>query len=385
MNTPCLGLTQIPCTLMRGGTSRGAILDARDLPGDPALRDRVLLSVMGSPHPLQVDGIGGGQTITSKVAIIGPSSHPGADVDYLFAQVSVTEEVVDTRASCGNMLAAVGPIAIEMGLAPVRIPETTVRVHNVNTGFICEARVATPDGLVTYSGTESIDGAPGMAATVRLTFLNAQGALTGALFPTGSPMDIIDDLPVTLIDYSIPVMMIAAAELGLDGHEPAEDISRNVELMERVEHMRLEAGRRMGLGDVSQRVTPKVALLARPAHGGTIVSRYLTPWKCHTAHAVTGGLAIAVACTYAETVAALAIGGGVGTEDTVRIEHPSGAMNIFLSMNEPGNVGANVPRTSIIRTARKLFQGNVMIPDGIWAGNRARPPETALLAEAGLR
>lgn len=375
MMTACLGLTRIPCTLMRGGTSRGAYFLADDLPEDPALRDTVLLAAMGSPHPLQVDGIGGGNSLTSKVAIIGAPTLPQADVDYLFAQVSVTEERVDTRASCGNLLAGVGPFAVEHGLVAASHPHTVVRINNANTGVLCEAGFATPGGVVTYGGDERIDGAPGLAAPVRLTYLNAQGAITGALLPSGLASEDIDGIRVTLIDYSIPVMLVAAADLGLSGHEPPETISAAAALLARIERLRREAGLRMGLGDVGQRVSPKVALLAPPRHGGTIASRYLTPWACHTAHAVTGGMAIAVACTIDGTVAARVTGRPVAVAGgAVRLEHPAGAMEIFLAAGD----GANAPRTSILRTARKLFQGEVLVPQAAWPGVRQTASQEAL-------
>lgn len=367
MMTACLGLTRIPCTMMRGGTSRGAYFLADDLPEEPELRDRVLLAAMGSPHPLQVDGIGGGNSLTSKVAIIGAPTLPQADIDYLFAQVSVTEDRVDTRASCGNLLAGVGPFAVEHGLVAAADGHTVVRINNANTGVLCEAAFATPGGMVTYGGEERIDGAPGQAAPVRLTYLNAQGAITGALLPSGQVSEDIDGIRVTLIDYSIPVMLIAAADLGLTGQETPAAISADAPLLARIERMRREAGLRMGLGDVGQRVSPKVALLAPPCQGGTITSRYLTPWACHTAHAVTGGMAIAVACTLEGTAATRVIGRPVAAAGgTVRLEHPSGSMEIVLSVGE----GANAPRTSIVRTARKLFQGEVLIPQAAWPGAR---------------
>lgn len=374
MLTRCRGLTAIPCTLMRGGTSRGAFFNAADIPDDPSLRDRLLLKAMGSPHPLQIDGIGGGQTLTSKVAIVGPPSRPGTDVDYLFAQVSVTDEIVDTRASCGNLLAAVGPFAIEAGLFEPTGSAAAVRVHNRNTGVICEARFNTPGGMVDYGCSDGIDGAPGGGAHIRLTFLDAQGAITGALLPTGAAAEIIDGVPVTMIDYSIPVMILDARDFGLGGQEPPEAISRDAALLARIERLRLQAGLLMGLGDVGRRVSPKVALLSPPAHGGTLTSRYLTPWACHTAHAVTGAMALAVACTIDGSVAARVIGTALPSNTVVRIEHPAGAIDIRLSTaTEHGQ--ANVPNASVVRTARKLFQGDVLIPDDVWPTRRPLPAQ----------
>lgn len=365
MSTHCLGLMEVPCTLMRGGTSRGAFFQSHHLPHEPKLRDQVLLAAMGSPHPIQVDGIGGGHSLTSKVAIVGPSSIPAADLDYLFAQVSVNEPLVDTRASCGNLLAAVGPFAVEAGLVSACHPATLVRIHNTNTGMICEAHFGTPGQAVDYGGDQQIDGLAGRAAPIRLTFLNAQGAITGSLFPTGSQRDVIQNLSITAIDYSIPVIIISARDLGLTGTERPEAISADTTLMSRIESVRLEAGERMGLGNVSRSVSPKVALVSSSEKHGAIVSRYLTPWSCHISHAVTGGMAIAVACTMEGTVAAGVLGGALPPEGMVRIEHPAGGMDIDLFAGSAPSL-ANVPKASIIRTARKLFQGDVLIPQGLW-------------------
>ncbi len=364
-----IGLTKLPCTLMRGGTSRGAFFNREDLPRDETLRDRVLLRALGSPHPLQVDGVGGGQTVTSKVAIIGPPSVAGADVDYLFAQVSVTDERVDTRANCGNLLAAVGPYAVETGIVQPQVGETVIRIHNVNTGMIARSSFVTPGGRVNYTDEPLENGAFGKAAAVRLIFLNGQGAITGALFPTGLPWETIEDVPVTLIDYSIPVMVLEARSVGLTGAEVPAAISANDAVMARIERLRLEAGRRMGLGDVSQRVTPKVALLSPPTADGTLSVRYLTPWACHTAMAVTGATAVAVSSAIEGTVASILLGQPVDREGTVRIEHPAGIIDILLS-SDGGRV--NVPMAGVRRTARRLFEGDVMIPYDTF--RRVAPP-----------
>jgi 2-methylaconitate cis-trans-isomerase PrpF len=355
-----IGLSRLPCTLMRGGTSRGVFFNRTDMPTDEGARDRVLLRALGSPHPLQVDGVGGGQTLTSKVAIIGPPTVKGADVDYLFAQVSVTEEVVDTRANCGNLLGAVGPYAVEAGLVPPTGDETTLRIHNVNTGMIARSTFATPNGLVDYTSDPLEHDTFGRGAAVRLTFLNGQGAITGTLFPSGAASDEIDGLPVTLIDYSIPVMVLDARDVGLTGREAPAAINANADLLARIERMRLEAGLRMGLGDVSTRVSPKVALIAPPAEdGGTLGVRYLTPWACHTAMAVTGATALAVSAAISGTVTATLLGHPVDADGSVRIEHPSGIIDILLS-TDGGR--ANVPMAGVQRTARRLFEGHVLIP-----------------------
>lgn len=358
-----MGARRIPCVIMRGGTSRGPYFRASDLPSDVAERDRVLLSVMGSPHPMQVDGIGGTYTQTSKVAIVGPSPRDDADVDYLFAQVSVTEAIVDTKPNCGNMLAGVGPFAIEEGMVPVQGAETRVRVHNVNTGALVEETVQTPDGHVTYDGDQAIDGVNGTAAPIRMAFTNTEGAVTGALFASGERQEEIEGIPVTLIDNAMPMMMLRAAAVGLRGDESADEIDAMRDMLVRLEQMRLEAGRRMGLGDVSNSVTPKIGLLSAAREGGTIASRYLTPHECHRSHAATGAICLATACSMDGTVAAEVIGGPVRESGTVVIEHPSGRIQVAVELVPDGAGGRRVARAEILRTARRIFEGHVFVPD----------------------
>ena len=353
---PEKGPLKIPCVLMRGGTSRGPFFLERDLPSDPQARDRVLLAAMGSPHQLQVDGVGGGDPLTSKVAIIGAPTHPLADVDYLFAQVSIERAVVDLSPNCGNMLSAVGPFAIEAGLVPAKVGETTVRIHNRNTASLIEAVVQTPEGTVEYDGETAIDGVSGTAAPVRLTFLEAIGSKTGALLPTGSARETIRETPASLVDYAMPMVLLRAGDLGLSGDEAPDVIDANLDLFERIEAIRREAGLRMGLGDVADRVVPKVGILSMPRHGGTITSRYLVPHRCHKNHAVTGALCVAAACRLAGSVAHDVAASGLSS--VVAVEHPTGRIEVDLSLDEAGHVA----RASLVRTARRIFEGNVIVP-----------------------
>lgn len=349
---------RIPAVMMRGGTSRGPFILESDLPTDPQLRERVLLAIMGSPDALQVNGIGGGNPLTSKVAIVSPSGRPGVDVEYLFAQVAVDRPIVDMTPNCGNMLSAVGPFAIESGLLPAGAGQTTVRIFNRNTSKTIEAIVQTPDGSVTYGGDTEIDGVPGRAAPIKLTFLDANGSKTGSLFPTGQTAEMIDDVPVTLIDYAMPMMIIQAAAFGLSGTETPEQLDANRPLFVQLERLRREAGQRMGLGDVSNAVVPKIGLMAPPTRpGGTITSRYLVPHRTHRAHAVTGALCVAVAAampgTVAHAVARLPAAGA-----PIIIEHPSGKIDVDLEIDASGVVR----RASLIRTARRIFEGTVIVP-----------------------
>jgi hypothetical protein len=354
----------IACLLMRGGTSRGPYFLKDDLPADSVTRDRVLLAAMGSPDLRQIDGLGGADTLTSKVAIVGPSTRPGIDVDYLFAQVSIDRALVDTGPSCGNMLAGVGPFAIERGLIEAAEHLTRVMIFNVNTQSTIEALIQTPNRVIEYEGDQTIDGVPGSAAPILLNFSYIVGSKTGKLMPTGAPSEQIDGIAVTCLDVAMPMMMIAAVDLGLGGYETAELIA-NRPLLERVERIRREAGRRMGLGDVSDKVIPKVALLAPPRAGGTISSRYLTPHRLHAAHAVTGGICVGACALFPGTVAAPLADRSSAQSGTVTNEHPSGTLDVRLSISNAEGV-PGVDSAGIVRTARKLMDGAVFVPAELW-------------------
>ncbi|MDC7789628.1 4-oxalomesaconate tautomerase [Rhodoplanes sp. TEM] len=356
------GLKKIPCVLMRGGTSRGPYFLESDLPADPEERDRVLIAAMGSPHSLQVDGIGGGHPLTSKVAIVAPSTRADADVEYLFAQVSVDRAFVDTSPNCGNMLSGVGPFAIEGGLVAAKDGETTVRIYNRNTRGLIEATVLTPGGVVQYDGDTAIDGVNGTAAPIRLVFLDAVGSKTSGLFPSGETSETIDGVRVTLADYAMPMMLVAAADLGIAGDETPEALDAQPALLARILALRAEAGRRMGLGDTSKLVIPKVGLLSAPRRGGTITSRYFVPDRCHRSHAVTGGLCVAVASRTPGTVA-FDLAAPAADRGAVTIEHPSGRLDIALGFGPDGSV----TRAGVIRTARRIFEGSLLVPAAVLA------------------
>ncbi|HBK46200.1 MAG TPA: 4-oxalomesaconate tautomerase [Xanthomonadaceae bacterium] len=347
-------LLSVPCVLMRGGTSKGPFFLASDLPADVALRDRLLLEVMGSGHPLQIDGIGGGNALSSKVAIIDRASRADADVDYLFAQVRVEQQVVDTTPNCGNMLAAVGPYAIERGLVQARHPRTQVRIHNVNTGKLILATVETPNGEVVYRGDTRIAGTPGSAAPIRLAFLDAAGARTGRLLPTGAPLETIDGIAATLIDCAMPMVLLRAGDLGVGGDEPPPQLNADAALLQRIERIRVEAGLRMGIADPGGKVIPKPVLLSAPRRGGHLQVRYFMPHQCHSALAITGAVGIATAAVTEGTLARTMVG-YLALPATVTLEHPSGALDVGLSRSSEG---APVV-ASVVRTARRLFEGRV--------------------------
>lgn len=350
-------MKKIPCTLMRGGTSKGVFLLADSLPKDTKQRDELILAIMGSGHVLQIDGIGGGSPQTSKVAIISPSDHPDADIDYLFAQVSITERIVDTAPNCGNILCAVGSFAIEKGLVPVTGETTTVKIRNINTNTFINSTVQTPNGQVEYDGDTTIASVPGHAAPVALTFLNACGTKTGKLLPTGHSIDTIEGVEVSCIDMAMPVVLIDAPQLNKTGYETAEQLETDVEFMQKLEAIRIKAGAAMGLGDVSKKVIPKPILISPAIHGGTINVRYFMPHKCHSALAVTGAIAIATSTILSDSIVKQYIH-SVDMKN-IAIEHLSGKFEVSLSQkgDSPESLQA-----SIIRTARKLFEGDVYVP-----------------------
>jgi 4-oxalomesaconate tautomerase len=357
-----MGQTRIPCLLMRGGTSKGAYFLADDLPDQPALRDQVLLAVMGSPDKRQIDGLGGGDSLTSKVAIIKPSARPGADVDYLFAQVLVEEARVDYGQNCGNILAAVGPFAIERGLVAVTGDETPVRIFMENTGQIAVAHVPTPDGSVRYSGDARIDGVPGHAAPLVVEFEDVAGSSCGALLPTGNALDMFDGVYVTCIDNGMPVVLIRAQALGCSGYESPEQLDADVELKARLEAIRLQAGPLMNLGDVRQRNVPKMCLVAPAQAGGALSTRSFIPHRCHTSIGVFGAVSVAAACLIEDTVATGLASVGEGGVRRLSIEHPTGEFTVELRLKEGQLAGCG-----LMRTARLLFEGVVCVPQAVWS------------------
>lgn len=345
---------KIPCVLMRGGTSKGPFFLRSDLPASTARRDEILVSALGAGHELEIDGIGGGNPLTSKVAIVGPSGRPDADVDYLFAQVKVSERAVDTSPNCGNMLSGVAPFAIEQGLIPASEGTTSVRIFNVNTGKIIEATVQTPGRHVVYEGDAHIDGVPGTAAPVFLTFLDVAGAKTGKLLPTGNVRDRFCGVEVTCIDAAMPMVLLRAEDLGHSAQDRPADLDADQAFLARLEKIRLAAGLAMGLGDVSGLVIPKPVLLGRGGGANRLAVRYFMPHSCHKAVAITGGVGIATACATPGTLAA-ELTGAVRPPCTLTLEHPSGTLELRMERR----AGEDAARISVVRTTRRLFEGHV--------------------------
>ena len=360
--------TAIPCTLMRGGTSKGPFFLASDLPSDPEVRDRVLLAAMGSPDARQIDGIGGADTLTSKVAIVSPATRDDADVDYLFLQVVPDEPRVDASQNCGNMLAGIGPFAIERGLVPATGDETKVRIHMVNTASIAVATVQTPGGRVRYDGDARIDGVPGTAAPVVIDFLDIAGSSTGGkLLPTGNARDVVEGVECTLIDNGMPVVVMRASDFGKTAHEPPDKLEADAELKARVERVRLAAGKLMNLGDVTNKSVPKMCLVGTPEHGGAVATRNFIPKKVHKAIGVFGAVSVATACAYPGSVAAeIAGGGGTLGARTLEIEHPTGFFTVEMMLADDGTGKPRVERSALLRTARALMRGEVLVPSTVW-------------------
>jgi len=354
---------------MRGGTSKGVYVLASDLPADPIQRDRVLLAVMGSPDRRQIDGLGGADSLTSKVAIVSPASRADADVDYLFAQVVVDEARVDYGQNCGNILAGVAPFAIARGLVAAGSDETRVTIHMVNTAQLAVATVSTPGGAVRYDGEARIDGVPGTASAIPIEFCETQGSSCGALLPTGNASDVVDGIAVTCIDNGMPLVLIRAADLGRTGYEPREALDADDALKARIESIRLQLGPRMNLGDVSARTVPKMCLVAPPRAGGAISTRTFIPHRCHSSIGVLGAISVATAAVLPGTVCEGVAVATAGADRRLAIEHPEGEFTVDLSLAKgDGGEGMEVRRAALLRTARWILDGHVHIPHAVWDG-----------------
>ena len=345
----------VRCLWMRGGTSKGGYFLADDLPADPAARDAFLRRVMGSPDPRQIDGMGGADPLTSKVAVVSPSGRAGVDVDYLFLQVSVDEPLVSDAQTCGNILAGVGPFAIERGLVPARSGETPVTIHLENTGQTAVATVQTPGGAVSYTGDARIDGVPGAAAPVPLQFRDTAGATCGALLPTGRACGRVDGIEVTLIDNGMPCVVLRAADAGIAGTESREALDADEALKIRLERLRLACGPPMNLGNVVAKTVPKMTLVSAPRDGGAICTRTFIPHRCHATIGVLGAVSIATACLLPGSPANALADLPPGNPKTLEIEHPSGQTSVIATLADDGSVAS----AAILRTANKLMDGTV--------------------------
>ena len=351
-------LRAIPAMVMRGGSSKGLYFLADDLPTDDAARDTLLLAAMGSPDARQIDGLGGAHPLTSKVAIVSPSSDDQADIDYLFLQVYVDEAIVSDGQNCGNILAGVGPFAIEKGLVAADDGETSLRIRMLNSGGIAFVTLQTPNGKVTYAGDSQIDGVPGTAAPVLIDFADVAGSNCGSLLPTGNPRDKIDGVPVTCVDNGMPVVLLRAADFDLRGDESPVDLEANEALRARVESIRIQAGAMMNLGDVGEKTVPKMSLLAPAADGGTVSTRTFIPHRVHHSIGVLGAASVAAGCCVPGSVAQDVAGKSSG--GVLNVEHPSGYFTIDIELDVDTGTTA-VGRSVLLRTARKLMSGEIFV------------------------
>lgn len=344
----------VRCMWMRGGTSKGAYFVEEDLPTD---RDDFLLRVMGSPDIRQIDGIGGADPLTSKVAVVKKSNRPGIDVDYLFLQVGVDQPLVSTAQNCGNILAGVAPFAIERQLVKAPLSETEVVIYMENTQQVAIARVATNDGLPSYTGATAIDGVPGTASAIPLEFKDTAGSMCGALLPSGNVMDKVDGIDVTLIDNGMPVVVLRAEDMGISGLETREALDANQVLKTRLEAIRLACGPLMNLQDVSEKTVPKMTMVSAAKHGGAIATRTFIPHRCHASIGVLGAVSVATACLLPGSTAADIADVPVGAVKSMAIEHPTGSTVIEARMGSE----AAVDSVAVVRTARKLLDGYVFV------------------------
>lgn len=337
---------------MRGGTSKGGYFLASDLPADEGVRDAALLRIMGSPDIRQIDGLGGADPLTSKVAVVQKSARDGVDVDYLFLQVFVDQPIVTDAQNCGNILAGVGPFAIERGLVPSQDGETPVTIYMENTGQVAVVNVQTPDGRVSYKGDAKIDGAPGSSAPVPIEFQDTAGSSCGALLPTGNVVDTVNGVEVTMIDNGMPCVVMRAADMGISGDEAPEDLENNKELRAKLEAIRLACGPLMNLGDVTEKSVPKMTMVSAPKDGGAISTRTFIPHRCHKTIGVLGAVSVATACLLPGSASFDLASKGSGTKRSLKIEHPTGEMTVVATLD-----GDVVASAAILRTARKLMDG----------------------------
>lgn len=360
----------IPYMQLRGGSSKGLYFNAADLPSDEAVRNQILIDVMGQ-GPDQIDGLGGGHPLRSKVAIVSPSQLPDADIDYLFCQVVVAqagEGRVDTKPNCGNILAGVGPFAIEAGLIKANDGITKIKVHMVNSGKFCELVIQTPNGEVEYSGSASIAGVPHTAAAIECNYKDVAGSACGSLLPTGNNIDVVDGIEMTCIDNGMPVVVLRAADFGISGYESAAELNANQDLIDRLQSIRLQIGPKMNLGDVSQAAVPKMCLVSPAKEGGVINTRTFIPLKCHESIGVLGAVSVATACLLPESVTK-----GIASVNkltqaaklTLSIEHPSGQFDCILEAeptHKDGKASIEIHSAGLLRTARLLSRGELFVP-----------------------
>lgn len=346
---------------MRGGTSRGPFFLDSDLPKDVEQRDKILLAVMGSPDKRQIDGLGGSNPLTSKVGIVGKGNKEGIDLNFLFAQVMVDKAVVDTTPNCGNMLAAVVPFALEVGLVKSQGSTSTFRVLTLNTGMQCDITVNTPNGIISYEGNARIDGVPGTSAPIKINFLDTAGSVCSGLLPTGNALDLIEGIELTCIDNGMPMVLMRAVDFGRTGYESVSQMNADIELKKRIEDIRIKAGQLMGLGDVINKTYPKMCLISAPKDGGSIATRCFIPHVCHDAIGVLAAVTVGTACVLDGSITHGIAKVPSGNTKAISVEHPTGEFTVELEV-DPNN-SQSVTKAELLRTARLIMRGEVMICD----------------------
>jgi 4-oxalomesaconate tautomerase len=354
----------IPTYFMRGGTSRGPFFKDSDLPTDTNLRNKVLLAAMGSPDSNQIDGLGGAHPLTSKVGIVRLSQSPDHDLEFLFAQLQPNSTVVDTKPNCGNMLAAVVPFALESGMVKSQGEESTYRVLTLNTNMKCDITVKTPKGQITYTGDTKIDGVPGTSAPIAIKFLDTAGSVCDGLLPTGAVKDVIQGIQVTCIDNGMPMVLFNAADMHCTGYETPAELNSNNDLKKRIEQLRLEAAIKMRLGDVADKNFPKMVLVSAPINGGAINTRCFIPHVCHESIGVLGAVTIATACILPNSVTDGLAHIPAGSKKQLSVEHPSGELSVEMEVDAQNPT--KVTRAALLRTARLIMRGEVMISEHVF-------------------
>jgi 4-oxalomesaconate tautomerase len=368
--------TKIPCVLMRGGTSKGPFFKASDLPSDPKLRDQVLMAAMGTPDERQIDGVGGADPLTSKVAIVKRSTRQNIDLDYLFVQVFVDKPLTSIKQNCGNMLAGVGQFAIEQGLVEARGDETTLTIYMENSDSIADVTFPTPNGQVKYDGTARIDGVPGTSAPVMTNFRGTEGSTCGALLPTGNLIDVVNGIECTMIDNGMPCVIFEAKAVGRTGYETRDQLNGDTELKKIVEELRMKVGPMMNLGDVKDQSVPKMTLVSPARDGGSISTRSFIPHDCHAAIGVFAAVSVATACILPGTTANRIAKIPEGRRKLFSVEHPTGEMSVEMEFDGPADKPV-IKRAALLRTARRLMEGNILVPISVWDGKQQTLPKAA--------
>ncbi len=378
---------RIKVAIIRGGTSKGVYLLADDLPKDHAIRDKVILSIFGSPDPRQIDGLGGADPLTSKVAIIARSGRPDADVDYTFGYVGINEAAVDYQGNCGNISQGVGPFAIDEGLVHVREPITRVRIFNTNTQKLIEAEVPVRDGRALIEGDIVLHGVPGSGAGIVMNFVNSAGSRTGKLLPTGNVIDemqLADGRKVrcSLVDAANPAVFVQASEIGMKGTELPADTATDPRILAIMEEIRVKAAIMMRLAATPGAVSPavrKVAFVAPPRSYTTITGKAVGAGDCdllartkalavmHKAYAVTGGICVSAAALVEGTVVNEVVSARAKETGVVRVGHPSGASSFVVAVTRKPSGEFDLTKSAVIGTARRIMDGHVYVPRRVFS------------------